>query len=232
MRTPNIAYSPVLWLAVIGIFLVITVQSLAYLRAASNAAKANDIPRETLVRAFRTGAVSAFGPSLAVVFVAIGLLTMFGTPAVLTRVGLIGSVMFETLAAQTAADSIGIELGGAGYDNSAFALVFFTMSVGGAAWMISALIFTPLLRRTDRKVRSLNPSVMAIVPGAAMIAAFCYLGLNESMKSGVHLITFVTGAVVMLVLQLVAARTGKQWIREWSLGISMAGALLGAGTAI
>lgn len=232
MNTPDIARSPVLWLAVAGIFLVITVQSAAYLRAASRAAQSNGIPRATLIRAFRTGALSALGPSLAVVFVAISLLPVFGTPAVLTRIGLIGSVMFETLAAKTAADSLGVELGGAGYDNSAFALVLFTMSIGGAAWMVSALLLTPLLRRTDRAVRRLNPTVMTVVPSAAMIAAFCYLGLNESAKSGTHLVTFVTGALAMLLLQLLAARCGKRWIREWALGIAMAAALVAAGTAM
>lgn len=232
MSTPGIVNSPILWIAALGVFAVITVQSVVYWRAAVRGAPEAGMSRAELVGAFRVGALSAVGPSLAVVFVAIGLVAMFGTPAVLTRIGLIGSAGFETAAAQTAADAAGIELGGAGYDDQAFALVLFTMSVGGAAWMVTALIFTPVLQRADKKVRSLNPAVMAVVPSAAMIAAFSYLGLTETAKSGIHLIAFVAGAVAMLALQLVARRLGARWLKEWSLGISMAVGLVAAGIAL
>lgn len=232
MSTPGIANSPILWIAALGVFAVITVQSVVYWRAAVRGAPDAGMSRHELVSAFRVGALSAVGPSLAVVFVALGLLTVFGTPAVLTRIGLIGSVSFETAAAQTAADAAGVELGGAGYDDQAFALVLFTMSIGGAAWMISALLFTPILRRADRKIRALNPAVMTLVPSAAMIAAFSYLGLAETTKSGVHLATFATGAVAMLALQLIARRIHARWLKEWALGISMAIALGAAAIAM
>lgn len=232
MSTPGVAYSPVLWLAAFGVFAVITVQSIAYWRASVRAAPEAGMSRSDLVGAFRVGALSAIGPSLAVVFVAIGLLTVFGTPAVLTRIGLIGSVSFETAAAQTAAEAGGVELGGAGYDDHAFALVLFTMSVGGAAWMISALILTPILRRADHKIRALNPVVMTVVPSAAIIAAFSYLGLAETQKSSVHLVTFVAGAAVMVVLQLAAKRMNARWLKEWSLGIAMAAGLGAAAIAM
>lgn len=232
MDLPPVAQSPVLWTAAIGVFVVIVVQSVLYWRAAVRAAPEAGMSRAELVRAVRTGAVTAIGPSLAVVFVAVGLLAVFGTPAVLTRIGLIGSAAFETAAAQTAADAAGIELGGAGYDDRAFALVLFTMSVGGAAWMVSTLVLTPLLRRADHRIRALNPVVMTIVPSAAMTAAFSYLGLAETLKSGVHLITFVVGALTMVLLQAAAARWRQRWLKEWSLGVAMAVALGAAAVAL
>lgn len=232
MQLPPIAEAPILWIAAIGVFLVITVQSVVYLRAAMRAAPDAGMSRAELTAALRTGAVSALGPSLAVVFIAISLLPVFGTPAVLARIGLIGSASFETLSAQTASETLGVELGGPGYDDAAFALVLFTMSVGGAAWMVTTLVFTPLLRRADRRVRALNPAVMAIVPSAGMITAFSYLGLTETAKSNVHLITFGTGAAVMVVLHVLGARLRMRWIKEWALGIAMLCALIMAGIAM
>lgn len=232
MNTPVIASSPVLWAAALGVFLVIGVQSVVYLRAARRAAPAAGMSSGELRTAFRTGALVAVGPSLAVVVVAVSLLTVFGTPAVLVRIGLIGSASFETVAAQSAAQTAGIELGGAGYDDRAFALVFFTMSVAGAAWMVSTLIFTPILSRADRRIRAVNPVVMSIVPGAAMISAFSYLGLTEVNKSAVHLVTFAAGALVMVALHLAAARWRKAWIREWSVGVAVATALGAAAVAL
>ncbi|MBE9375275.1 DUF5058 family protein [Saccharopolyspora sp. HNM0983] len=231
MNAPALTGSPVLWLAVLGVFSVIVVQSVVYLRAARRAADSAEITRGELTTALRTGAVSAIGPSAAVVFIALTLLTVFGTPAVLVRIGLIGSASFETLAAQTAAGAVGVELGGPGYDDTVFALVLFTMSAGGAAWMVTTLVFTPLLRRTDRKVRALNPAVMAIAPSAGMIGAFCYLGLAETQKSTGHLVAFTAGAGVMLALHALNARLRTRWIKEWSLGISMVAALAVAAAA-
>ncbi|MBB3051029.1 flagellar biosynthesis protein FlhB [Prauserella isguenensis] len=232
MNTPSVTNSPVLWIAALGVFAVIAVQSIVYFRAAKRAAPAADMTDSELKTAFRAGAVSAIGPSLAVVLVAITLLTVFGTPVVLVRIGLIGSAGFETVTAQTAAQSAGVELGSTGYDNATFALVFFTMSVAGAAWMVSTLIFVPLLSRADRRIRKLNPAVMTIVPGAAMIAGFSYLGLTEVRKSGVHLAAFLTGALVMMLLQVAAVRLRRTWLKEWSVGISVAAALGAAAIAL
>ena len=66
----------------------------------------------------------------------IALLALFGTPATLVRIGLIGSAAFETGAAKIAAESAGAPLGGPGYDQHVFALAFITMSLAGAGWMV------------------------------------------------------------------------------------------------
>lgn len=58
--------------------------------------ESTDILASELKTAFRSGAIASVGPSLAVVIVAISLLALFGTPAVLVRIGLIGSAAFET----------------------------------------------------------------------------------------------------------------------------------------
>ncbi|WP_124394193.1 DUF5058 family protein, partial [Rhodococcus wratislaviensis] len=84
-----VANSPVLWAAVAGIFAVIIVQSAIYITAVRKVAPAADLSREDMKVSFRSGAVSAVGPSIAVCLVAIALLALFGTPAVLARIGLI-----------------------------------------------------------------------------------------------------------------------------------------------
>lgn len=91
-------------------FAIILVQSFLYVRAARRAAPDLDIPAAELTTAFRSGAIASVGPSLAVVIVAISLLALFGTPAVLVRIGLIGSAAFETGAAKIAAQSAGVML--------------------------------------------------------------------------------------------------------------------------
>ena len=220
-----IANAPVLWLCVVGVFGVIVVQSLIFLRAVRRVAPSVQMTPGDIRTSFRSGAVSAIGPSLAVSLVAIALLALFGAPAVLSRIGLIGSAAYDVSAAGIAAGTLGAKLGDASYTQSVFAVAFFAMSIGGAMWMIATLILTPLLRRGDAKVRAINPAAMAIVPAAALIGAFACLGFTELPKSGTHMVAFAVSAAVMALSLLLAKALGKSWLREWGLGISIVAAL-------
>jgi hypothetical protein len=216
-----LANTPVLWICALGVFLVVAVQSVIYMKAARKAAPSIGMTPAELKTSFRTGAVAAIGPSLAVVMVAIALLALFGTPATLVRIGLIGSVSFETGAASIAAGTVGAELGGAGYDQTTFAIVFFAMSLGGAMWMLATLIFTPLLQRGEHKLAKINPAIMTVVPAAALLAAFISLGLAEVPKSTVHALTLAASAATMGLCLFLARIPQLRWLREWGLGVAI-----------
>lgn len=220
-----IANSPILWIAALAVFLVIIIQSIIYMRAARKVASAAGMTQNELKSSFRAGAVSALGPSLAVALVAISMLSLFGTPAVLTRIGLIGSAAYEVGAASIAAETVGAELGGPDYTQSVFIVAFFAMAVGGSMWMVATLILTPLLKRGDSRMRSVNPAVMTVVPSAALIGAFATLGFQELPKSSVHVVAFVTGAAAMGLCVFLAKKLNRAWLREWGLGFSIVAAL-------
>lgn len=216
-----VANSPILWVCALGVFVVIGVQSVIYMRAVRKAAPGVGLSPADFRTAFRSGAVSAIGPSLAVCLVAIALLALFGTPAVLVRIGLIRSAAYEVSAAGISAGTMGAQLGGDTYTQSVFAVAFLTMSIGGAMWMLTTLILTPILRRGDAKLRTLNPAVMTIIPAAALIGAFAALSLVEVPKSPVHAASLLASAVTMGLCLLAAGRLRQAWLREWGLGIAI-----------
>jgi hypothetical protein len=226
-----VANSPFLWGCAISIFLVIILQSVIYIRAGFKEAPVIDMPRSEVHTAIRAGAISAIGPSIAIVVVAIGLLSLFGGPAVLMRIGLIGSAGYELIAANAGSEALGLELGGEGFDGRAFATVFTVMSLGGAMWMISTLSLGPVIKRVERTVRKRNATLVKIVPAAALMAAFGYLVSQEPVKSPVHLYVVVTATLTAVILQVAAKSFGRSWIREWCLAISMTVGLLTAGLA-
>lgn len=223
-----IANMPLLWACALGVFIVIIIQSVIYMKAARKAADAAGITQEELSVSFRTGAIGAIGPSLAVAMVAVALLALFGTPATLVRIGLIGSVSFETGAANIAAASAGAQLGGEAYTQQIFAIVFFAMSLGGAMWMLATLIFTPLLKRGEHKLARVNPAIMTVIPSAALLAAFISLGMAEVPKSSVHVISLLTSAAAMGRLLALSSVLKRTWIREWGLGIAIIVGLVAA----
>lgn len=212
---------PILWVFALSVFAVVIIQSLIYMKAATKAGPAAEISKVELRTSFRAGAVAAIGPSLAVVLVSIALLSLFGTPAVLIRIGLVGSAATETASASIAAGTMGAELGGPDYTQTVYAVAFTAMSLSGAMWMICCLIFTPLLRRGDTKLRKVNPGLMAIIPTAALLGAFASLGAAELPKSGVHVLTVAASGVVMGICLFLAKRLNAAWLREWGLGISI-----------
>jgi hypothetical protein len=223
-----VANMPVLWACAIGVFLVIGAQSIIYMKAAHKAGPDVGISHAELRHSFRSGAVAAIGPSLAVVIVAIALLALFGTPGVLVRIGLIGSVAYETGAASIATGATGASLGGPDYTQNAFAVAFFAMSAGGAMWMLATLVMTPLLQRGEKRLTKVSPLLLTVIPGAALLAAFLSLGIAEVPKSGAHTAALVGAGAVMGTCTLLASRLDRPWMREWGLGISIVAGLITA----
>jgi hypothetical protein len=216
-----VANSPFLWLCALAVFAVIGVQSLIYVKAARQAAPSIGMSARELNRSFRAGAVASIGPSLAVVLVAIALLALFGTPAVLMRIGLIGSAAAETASASIASSTMGATLGGADYTQQVFAVAFIAMSISGGMWMLVTLLMTPVLKRGGHKLSQVNPAVMLVIPGAALLGAFSMIAITELPKSGVHAITVVVSAAVMAGLLFLARRLEAHWLKEWALGIAI-----------
>lgn len=223
-----LANSPVLWLCALGVFAVIFVQCVLYTRAVKKAAPHVDMPLAEVKESFRAGAVASIGPSLAVVLVAIALLALFGTPAVLVRIGLIGSAAAETGSASISASTMGAALGGESYTQQVFGVAFMAMSISGAMWMICTLIMTPLLKKGGNNLAKRNPAVMALVPTAALLGAFSALTIAELPKSNVHMIlVFISAAMMGLCLYLAKVLQLK-WLKEWALGISIVVSIIAA----
>lgn len=215
------AGSAVLWACALAVFAVIVVQTVIYMHAARANGPEVGFTRQDLRMSFRSGAVAAIGPSLAIVIVAVALLALFGTPAVLIRIGLVGSAATETSSASLAAGTMGADLGGSGYNAEVFAVAFFAMALSGGMWMVATLALTPLLKRGDARLRAVNPVLMSIVPSAALLAAFASLGIAELGKTSVHILTVVVSALTMAVCLWLSKTLHQVWLREWGLGFGI-----------
>lgn len=224
----SVANSPLLWILAVAVLGVVLFQSFVYMRAVRANAAGADMTQHEVFQAFRAGGVAAIGPSLAVVLVAIALLPLFGTPPILVRIGLIGSAATETASASIAAGTVGANLGDSSYTPEVFLIALFAMSLSGACWMISTLILTPILARGESALAHINPALMAIIPAAALLAAFAGLTVNELPKSGLHILATIVSAVVMGICLWVARHFNQPWLREWALGFSIVAGLIAA----
>lgn len=223
-----VANSPVLWVCALGVFAVIFIQTILYVKAARQAAPGIEMPMREVKESFRAGAVASIGPSLAVVLVAISLLALFGTPAVLVRIGLIGSAASETASASIASTTMGVELGADGYTQQVFAVAFLAMTLSGAMWMLATLILTPILKRGSSTLAQRNPAAMALIPTAALLGAFSILTIAETGKSGLHFVIVLVSAATMGLCLFLARLLRARWLKEWALGFAILVALFAA----
>ncbi|RBP64724.1 uncharacterized protein DUF5058 [Brevibacterium sanguinis] len=222
----GLANAPVLWILAMTVMGVVALQSLIYMNAVKKNAESAGMSQREVRTAFRAGGVAAIGPSLSVVLVAIALLPLFGTPPVVVRVGLIGSAATEVASASIAAGTMGANLGDETFTRGVFIVALMAMSLSGAGWMISTLLLTPVFRRSTHKLEKVNPALMSIIPGAALLAAFAALTFRELPKSPTHIIAIVVSAIVMSICLFIAKKFDQQWLKEWGLGISLLVALV------
>lgn len=217
---------PLLWIGAIAVLVVVVVQSVVYLKAAKAAAAEVGMPTVQVRTAFRAGGVSAIGPSLAVCLVALALLPLFGSPSTITRIGLIGSAAYETIAADLALGTMGSGLGEPRVDGNMLVTMLLALAIGGSGWMVVTLVMTPILKRTmgagtSTKTARTRSARWAVLPTAALIGAFFTLGLKEVAASFSGAIVFGASALLMLVLTLLAKRLDKPALLEFALGIAM-----------
>lgn len=222
--TMTVGLHPVLWIGAGLVLAIVVVQSLVYLRAARRAAPEVGMTSRDFTTVIRTGATSAIGPSLAVCLIAMAVLPVLATPSTLTRIGLVGSAAYETLAADIALGAMGSGLGQDGMSGNMFVTMLLALAIAGAGWMVVTLIATPLMKRglkTDTKTAAGKASRWAIVPAAALIGAFFTLGLKEIALGFTPLLVFLASAAVMLLATHLSKRTGQGWLLEWALGIAL-----------
>lgn len=218
--------NPFIWVIACSVLAVIVIQSAIYMLAVHRNARAAGLSHSEANKAFRIGAVSAIGPSLAVVLIAVALLPLLGTPAVLVRIGLIGSAATELASASIAAQTMGTELGGAAWNSDTFVVALAAMSLSGAGWMLATLILTPLMQRGQTTMQRVNPVLFSLVPSAALLGAFAALSVQQVTASMVHFFTWATSAVIMGIALFIAHRFKQSWLKEWALGFALIGGVI------
>lgn len=216
-----LAQNPFLWACALAVYLIITIQSVIYMRAAKTAGRDIGMDKKTLTTAFRSGAIASIGPSLAVLLVAVALLAVFATPAVLMRIGLVGSAATETTSATVAAETMDASLGGSAWTQEVFVVAFAAMCISGGMWMISTLIMTPILKRGGSKMERVNPEVMRLVPGAALLGVFAVLSIDQLPESSIHAITVLISGLSLAVMLYLSRFKGMSWLKEWALGLAI-----------
>ncbi|WP_077623245.1 DUF5058 family protein [Sediminibacillus massiliensis] len=216
-----------IWIFALSIVAVVVFQGITFIRITLKTLPSAGMTGEEAKSALKTGAISAIGPSLGIMIVAVSLITLIGDPLTLMRIGIIGSAPTESMGASLAADAFGAELGSQEFTEKAFTTVVWTLCLGGMGWLIVTALFTKSLGKIHHKAstKTSNPKLMSIVATAAMLGAFGYFSGSEMIKGMGHTIVIIASGITMVIILLIANKWKMNWLKEWSLGISILASL-------
>ncbi|SEG59754.1 protein of unknown function [Halobellus limi] len=227
----DIANSRWLWLSTVPVVLVVLLQATIFLRRAWNDGKEMGLSEQKLKTGFKTGIISAIGPSIAVLAGMLALIATVGGPVAWMRLTVIGSVAFELPAAELGVSQFGYSLGDEGITETAYATAVWAMTLGGTGWLLVSAFGTRHMETVRTKISNGNETLIPIISAAAMLGAFAYFLSGEITAGTPETGSVAVGGLAMLGLLHLADSRDVQWLREWALGAAMLVGLL-AGVAL
>lgn len=233
MDAMQIANSIPMWIACAIPVSLIIFQAVFFMNKARQAGRDIDIPEDRIKQAVRASAITSIGPSLVILSGMLSLLVTVGGPVGWMRLSLIGSVMFEGIAAGIGTQQVGVTLGTDLMTPTALAMAVWTMVLCSIGWVIFATFSASRMDKIQHKITGGSTKRMGIISMAAIIACF-------SSFVGSHLVRFnaelggfyfsknavaaVLGALFMFIMIKVSANNKR--LAEWNLTIAMVAAMI------
>ncbi|MDR1741527.1 MAG: DUF5058 family protein [Synergistaceae bacterium] len=242
-RLLAVANSRPMWLACGALVAVVLVQAMAFLRLCRREADRIGYPRSAITRAAADGAVTAVGPALAASVVMLTMMTFIGGPVTWQRFNVIGAVQTEPFVAQTAAEALGLTLGGPGYGVAALTMCCAVMALNTSGWLLFTVFFTGSMDRVRRRIAGGDVQKLALMTSGAMIGLFTYLsmegltagfeylaGAGDSVGMGAAVATISAFAAQMVLDRVVSARAPR--FRSYVFGAALVIGTLAAYCAV
>ena len=224
------------YLYIIGaaIAVLVLAQSVYFLMRAVKRGRVLGLSNKIMKDAAISSATFSVVPSVPIVLAMIILARTIGAPFSWIRLSVIGSMSYETVAANAAGASANIPI-------SVYAAIMWVMTIG----IISGPVFNIFgLKRYQNKLALIgerNPKwskilidalfmgIIAVMGGqyiAKGIAAFAGTASEKIVSGGeVQLLTLVSGAVLMGLFGIIIKLTKAKWLENFALPVSMIGAI-------
>lgn len=142
------------------------------------------------------------------------------------RLSLIGSVMFESIAAGFGTSAVGVQLGADTLTPLALDMAVWTMILGSIGWVIFATISANRMDKVQHKISGGDPAKLVAISGAAIIGAFASMSASHLVKLNKNSLSCVLGAVIMGVLVTLSEKKDIKWLKEWNLTIAILAAMI------
>lgn len=234
---------PVLFVLAGILIAAVLAQSVYFLVKALKRSKALGMDQAKIKKTIKTAAIFTIAPAVAIVISVIALAKSLGVPLPWLRLSVVGSLSYETIAAQNALSAMGLELGKVDsltaqqYVNISLVM---TISIMVGIWLVPVISKKLLggmttLESKDKKWADIFQNAMFIGMIAAFLGyVFCDFSMLWNPTEGVAPTTglipvcvMAVSAIIMVILGL--AMKKWKWLGDYALPISL---VLGMASAI
>ena len=216
----------------VGIIIALVIgQSVYFLVRAIKRAKEKGMDGAVIKKTILTSAVFTIAPAISILVGVVALSKSLGIPLPWLRLSVIGSLSYETLAAERALAAFGLDLASTITDAGVFVTIVWVMTFGIAAGLIFAPIFGKKIQngmekieKSDKKWRDIFSNAMFLGMISAFLGfVFCDVAnVFKGDTSGlIPVVVFAFSAVIMALCGLFSIKLKQRWMNDYALPISL-----------
>ncbi len=239
MFNPN---SYILYILVAVIIIAVLVQSVFFLLRALKRAKEINIDKEKIKSTITTSAIFTIAPAVSILVGVVTLSVSLGVPLPWLRLSVIGSLSYETVAADAAQRELGLNMSMLVDNAQDFVTIAWVMTLG----IIVGLILTPLLTKKiqsgliklgdkDKKWSEvLNNAMFLGMISAFLGYVFCDVtnlfqsdewliknGFTSRTSGLIPVCVMAVSAIAMVLCGLLSKKLKQKWITDYALPFSL-----------
>ena len=223
MSYQEVSESSLLYVLVIVSLLIIAAICVYYLLLCMRKAKEMGISKQKVNEIIKSTAIFSIVPSIAIAIGLVTLVIVIGIPYAWFRLSVIGSVSYELMASNRALSALKLDLANA--DADAFGLIMWVMCVPITSTVLANIFVCKPMHLGTMRVGSGDKKWGALSQTTFMTALLVVLIVPMIFGGLVGLLTFVTSALIAVVVSMLAKKTGAKWMNDFILAICLIGAM-------
>lgn len=230
--------SPILFIMVGIIIAAVLAQSVYFLVRALKRAKKLGIKKETIKKTVSSSAVFTIAPAVAILVGVVALSKSLGIALPWLRLSIIGSLSYETVAANNALQALGLEAGSQISNPNVYITVLWVMTVGIAAGLVLVPFVTKKIQKGINKIgmkdkkwgETLNNAMFLGMISAFLGYVFCDVtNVFKGDTSGlIPVFVMIISAIIMVICGTLATKFKIRWLTDYALPLSLVGGMASA----
>jgi len=224
MSSMEIANSTVMWIACGIPVALIVLQAVLFAVRAYRAGEHVGLTKVQMKMAMKSSAITSIGPSVVIFSGMLSLLITVGGPISWMRLSMIGSVMFESMAAGIGTNVVGVVLGTDPMTNEALGMALWTMVTCSVGWVIFATLSANRMDKIQQKIAGGDTAKLVAISTGAIIGVFAAMFGQHIVKLNKNSVATLLGALFMFIMMQISKKVPA--LKDWNLTIAILAAMI------
>ena len=212
----GVANSALLYVLVIIGLVAILGFSLIFFRKSYKRCREFGMSKEALARIIRSSLLFSVVPSIAIVIGLFSLSAVFDIPWPWWRLSVVGSVGYELMAGDAAAQAMG---GGSSPD--VFVAVMLAMTLGTAGWIFGPVLLGKKLGSGIKTGNGENPGWSMVLNSTFWTAMMCVYIPMLIFGNKTDAAVLFTSTIISTLLGVIASKMNWKWLNECNLALTL-----------